>query len=84
MYVQADIRALVNMGEEMEMTKEGARKLKLTYATYVKQENMVISEDFWNLNIEHKPVKRDGVAKLNAHRINKSPKDDERELILKN
>ena len=36
MYVQADVRGLVNMGEEMEMTKEGARKLKLTYATYVK------------------------------------------------
>ena len=45
---------------------------------------MVISEEFWNLNIERKPIKRDGVTKLNAKRLHTSPKDDERELILEN
>jgi hypothetical protein len=81
-FLQAELRAIVNNGE-MEMTKKAARNLKLTFATYVKQDWMVISEEFWNKHIERKPVKRDGIKKL-PQNIDRSPKDDERDLILEN
>jgi len=61
MYVQAELRGLIS--EISPMSKESARKLKLIYATYEEQDNMVVSKEYFDNNIATSTHKKSGIDK---------------------